>query len=180
MDCNLWDSSVQGVSQARTLEWVAISFSRRFFCPRDWTRVSCIAGGFSYQWTSVEGRRIFGSQLEKCRLLATEVWWSVFVLYDMWPRISFCTFQTTVTEVVISIFPADFNISFIINNGPRGFPDSPVVKTFPFNGGGASSIPGRGAKIPHASQQKSQNIKQKQYCSEFYKIFKNCPHKKKT
>ena len=84
------------------------------------------------------------------------------------------------TEVVISIFPAGFSISFIINNRPRDFPDSPVVKTFPFNAGGASSIPGRGAKIPHASQPKTQDIKQKQYCSKFYKIFKNGPHLKKS
>ena len=28
MDCNLPGSSVHGISQARTMEWVAISFSR--------------------------------------------------------------------------------------------------------------------------------------------------------
>ena len=28
MDCSLPDSSVRGISQARVLEWVAISFSR--------------------------------------------------------------------------------------------------------------------------------------------------------
>ena len=40
-------SSVHGVSQARILEWVAISFSRESSRPRDWTQGSCIAGGFS-------------------------------------------------------------------------------------------------------------------------------------
>ena len=30
MDCSLPDSSVCGISQARILEWVAISFSRGF------------------------------------------------------------------------------------------------------------------------------------------------------
>ena len=39
-------SSVHGIFQARTLEWVAISFSRGSSWPRDWTHVSCIAGGF--------------------------------------------------------------------------------------------------------------------------------------
>ena len=34
-------SSVCGISQARTLEWVAISFSRGSFQPRDQTSVSC-------------------------------------------------------------------------------------------------------------------------------------------
>ena len=37
------------------------------------------------------------------------------------------------------------------NNNTRDFPGSPVVKTSPANAGGAGSIPGQGAKIPHAS-----------------------------
>ena len=41
MDYNLPDSSVHGISQARIHEWVAISFSRGSFWPRNWTRVSC-------------------------------------------------------------------------------------------------------------------------------------------
>ena len=36
--------------------------------------------------------------------------------------------------------------------GGGNFPGSPVVKTSPSNAGGAGSIPGRGVKIPHASQ----------------------------
>ena len=51
----------------------------------------------------------------------------------------------------------------------RDFPGSPVVKTSPSNAGGAGSIPGQGAKIPHASRPKNQNIKQKQYCNKFNK-----------
>ena len=35
MDCSLQGSSVHGISQARILEWVAISFSRGFSQPRD-------------------------------------------------------------------------------------------------------------------------------------------------
>jgi len=35
-------SSVHGISQARILEWIAISFSRRSSWPRDWTHVSCV------------------------------------------------------------------------------------------------------------------------------------------
>ena len=42
-------------------------------------------------------------------------------------------------------------------------------------------IPGQGAKIPHASRPKNQNIKkQKQYCNKFNKDFKNGPHQKKN
>ena len=54
-----------------------------------------------------------------------------------------------------------------------------MVETLPSNAGGAASIPGRGAKIPHASRPKNQNIKQKQYCNKFKKDFKNGPHQKK-
>ena len=39
-------SPVLGTSQTRILEWVAISFSRGSFRSRDWTLVSCTAGGF--------------------------------------------------------------------------------------------------------------------------------------
>ena len=41
-DYNLPGSSVQGISQARILKWVVISFSRGFSWPRDWTCISCI------------------------------------------------------------------------------------------------------------------------------------------
>ena len=46
MDCSPPGSSVHGILQAKILEWVVISFSRGSSWPRDWTRVSCLAGGF--------------------------------------------------------------------------------------------------------------------------------------
>ena len=50
MDCSLPDSSVHGISQARILEWVAISFSRGSAQPRDQTCVSCIGRWILYLW----------------------------------------------------------------------------------------------------------------------------------
>ena len=41
-----YPTSQPRILQARILEWVAISFSRRFSQPRDRTQVSRIAGGF--------------------------------------------------------------------------------------------------------------------------------------
>ena len=61
----------------------------------------------------------------------------------------------------------------------RHFPGGPVVEPLSSNAGGAGSIPGQGAKIPHALWPKNQNIKQKQYCNKFNKDFKNGPHQKK-
>ena len=52
MDCSLPGSSVHGIFQARVLEWVAISFSRRSSQPRDWTRVSCIVGRRFTVWAT--------------------------------------------------------------------------------------------------------------------------------
>ena len=49
-DCSLPGSSVHAVLQARTLEWVAIPFSRESSQPGDWTQISCIAGSFFTIW----------------------------------------------------------------------------------------------------------------------------------
>ena len=61
----------------------------------------------------------------------------------------------------------------------RDLPGGPVVKTLPSNTGGASAIPGQGAKIPHTSRPKNKTIKQKQYCDKLNKDFKNGPDQKK-
>ena len=56
-DCSLPGSSVRGILQARILEWVAVSFSRRSSQPRDQTRVSCIAGRCFTIWANREDKR---------------------------------------------------------------------------------------------------------------------------
>ena len=50
--CNPSGSS--GVFQARTPEWVAISFSRASSQHRNWTCISCIGGQILYCWASKE------------------------------------------------------------------------------------------------------------------------------
>ena len=47
-------SPSMGFFQARVLEWVAISFSRRSSRPRDWTRVSLIVGRRFTVWATRE------------------------------------------------------------------------------------------------------------------------------
>ena len=42
-------------------------------------------------------------------------------------------------------------MSLLKINVGRDFPGGPVVKTLPSNAGGVGSIPGQGAKLPHAS-----------------------------
>ena len=50
--CSLTGSSVHGISQARILECVAISFSRWSSQPRDWTCLSCLARQIFYYWAT--------------------------------------------------------------------------------------------------------------------------------
>ena len=49
-------SSVLGILQARTLEWIAISFSRRSSWPRNRTQVSHIAGRLFTDWAHKESQ----------------------------------------------------------------------------------------------------------------------------
>ena len=69
------------------------------------------------------------------------------------------------------------NLLFFQNQmSKRDFPSGPVVKASPSSAGGAGLIPGWGARIPHVSWPKDQNIKQKQYGNKFSEDFKNGPH----
>ena len=63
MDCSPPGSSVHRILQARALEWVAISFSRGSFQPRNQTWVSCIAGRFLTDWAMREYHEFLG----KCK-----------------------------------------------------------------------------------------------------------------
>ena len=53
MDCSLSGSSVHGIFQARILEWVAMSSSRRHSRPRDQTHISCIVWGILYHLSNL-------------------------------------------------------------------------------------------------------------------------------
>ena len=68
MDCSLPGSSVHGISQARILEWVAISFSRGFSWSRDQTQVPCTAGRFFYGQSHQGSLIIKGMSVKMLRL----------------------------------------------------------------------------------------------------------------
>ena len=75
MDYNPSGSTVQGILQARILEWVAISFSRGSSLPRDQIWVSCIAGRFFTVWATREALcpqvKVKVKSLSCARLFAT-------------------------------------------------------------------------------------------------------------
>ena len=56
MDCSLPGFSVHGISPARILEWVTISFSRGSSRPRNRTWVSCIGGRRFNLWAIREAQ----------------------------------------------------------------------------------------------------------------------------
>ena len=58
MDCSLSGFSVQGIFQARVLEWVTISFSTGSSQPTDRTQVSCIASRRFSLWAT---RKLYSS-----------------------------------------------------------------------------------------------------------------------
>ena len=58
MDCSLLGSSVHGIFQARLLEWIAISFSRRSSRPRNRTWVSHIAGRRFTIWATRDASKV--------------------------------------------------------------------------------------------------------------------------
>ena len=86
----LWDpmdfsppgSTVNGIFQARILEWEAIPFSRGFSQLRDWIQVSCIAGRFFTIWATREAlcctlnsqSRVRQSLLSRSCSLTGEIW----------------------------------------------------------------------------------------------------------
>ena len=79
MDCSLPGSSVHGIFQARVLECIAISFSRGSSGPRNWTRVSCIAGRRLTVWATREAP-------EKQDRLA-KMWTKCYVSYPLFSLI---------------------------------------------------------------------------------------------
>ena len=66
-------SSVHGISQARILEWVAISFSRGSSRPRDRTCISCIAGRFFTTEPPGESKMHGRDSCRKCNILSQKI-----------------------------------------------------------------------------------------------------------
>ena len=93
-------SSVHGISQARILEWFAISSPRGSSQPGDWTHVSFLAGGF-YHWATCEVRLMHSYDTNFKRLRDSpgspvvktststqrvQVWPLVRELRSLWPK----------------------------------------------------------------------------------------------
>ena len=101
MDCCPPGSSIHGIFQARVLEWVAISLSRRSSQHRDWTQVSRIVGRHFTVWATREVYEHWGCMylfkleflyflnicsgvgLQDHRVALFLVFWETFILFSM-------------------------------------------------------------------------------------------------
>ena len=72
MDYSLPGFSVHGIFQAGIPEWVAISFSKGSFWPRDWTQVSFYAGIFFTLWATNARCLVTGNTHGKCQFVVNQ------------------------------------------------------------------------------------------------------------
>ena len=101
MDCSPPGSSVHGISQARILEWVAISFSRGSSPPRCQTCISCVScstGRFFTTMPPEPPKNVLQSAYSS--LLPPSCWQLLFLLSSQ-----VCLFQNVIQLESYSILP---------------------------------------------------------------------------
>ena len=84
MDCSPSGSYAYGIIQARILEWVVISYSRGSSQPREWTLVSCTAGGFQ-----VNKKLLQETQLNWLTPLFTDTGALLYLAGVLWSTVNF-------------------------------------------------------------------------------------------
>ena len=86
--CDSMNYTAHGILQARILEWVAFPFSRGSSWPRNWTRVSCITGGFFTNWTIREAPDIYTTftTYTLCIFITTYTLKLAFDLFIVWAK----------------------------------------------------------------------------------------------
>ena len=75
IDCSPPGSSVHGNSPGKNTGVVAMPSSRGSFQPRDWTQVSCIAGGFFTIWATGKAHYTTISSVQFSRSVMSESLW---------------------------------------------------------------------------------------------------------
>ena len=120
MDCSPPGSSVHGILQARTLEWVAIFFSRESSQARDRTRVSLISGRFFTVWATrkpcwhaLKYLLIHVFVLNKTMLYS----WFILALMEFYLKhwlISMTNFSSCL--ILVKIIPHRFLVDFCLLN----------------------------------------------------------------
>ena len=153
MDSSPPGSSVQGILQARILEWVAMPSSRGSSCQQEEANINTRT-----QWHSPE-KWFFGLRPKKW-----EEWWAESTHGVFWPRE-----RHGRSSWAKRLLRQQFS-NFLVSDS---FFSVKEIYSFFFQDFFCTLknywIPGRGAKILHALQPENQNIKQKHYCNKFNK-----------
>ena len=87
MDCSPPGSSVHGISQARIMEWVAISYPRKSSWPRDRTLVpcvSCIGRQILYHWATWESQSMMRPKHMYLKTLHWQLYWVGPKVHYIW------------------------------------------------------------------------------------------------
>ena len=110
-------SSIHGLFQARILEWVVISFTRRSSRPRDRTLVSCTAGRFFTDWATREAEGLWEPWFRRWVIPS---WYPAFLLF-WWNKSQthsldhiHCTLNCTVQRVPVASGSWNSTKNFII------------------------------------------------------------------
>ena len=103
MDCSPPYSSVHGISQARILEWVALSSSRAFSWPRDWALVSPEAPAGRFFTTEPHGKPILLGLYSKISMILL-----LFSCY-IWRSIKKLCFMPNYIKVKSLLFIAELH-----------------------------------------------------------------------
>ena len=132
MDCRPPGCSVHGISQARMLEWIAISFSKVFSRCGDWARVSYIGRWILYQratWTTlchlshVQNHKI-SSRVPCPPVLLGDLWvLEIFFVFKL-----FIKFVTILFLSVIFFFFFGLEACGIWTPGPGIEPATPALE----------------------------------------------------
>ena len=95
--CNPMVCTVHEILQARILEWVAFPFSKGSSQPRDWTKVSHIAGRFFTSWATREAKVLNFSKYFYCTYGDNNIFpfyysfnYISIILIDCWMLNPFC------------------------------------------------------------------------------------------
>ena len=132
------------ILQARILEWAAFTFSRGSSKSRDWTQVSCIAGGFLTSWGTKKAQEYWRGSLSLLQ--------GIIPTQELNPGLLHCRqilYQLGYQGSTFLSWEASFSTELLV----QGYPEGSVVKNPPASAGGMRLSPGLGrSHVPQSNQ----------------------------
>ena len=110
MNCSPPASSDHGISQARILEWVAISLSRESSWPRDWTHVPCFGRKVLHHWTTWEA--LFWPYVVLFPGAILNLWMLIFISFSLFYHVIFSLISWKIILTFFFLLSSIFCIIF--------------------------------------------------------------------